>query len=254
MPEKERLYRVEAIILKRWDMGEADRLLTLYTREHGKVRAIAKGARRTTSRKSGHVELFMRSQMLIARGRELDIITQAEVIEPYLALREDLGRVSYACYAAELLDSFAAEGEEHRPLYDLLADALAWIAEADDLDLAMRLYELRLLDYVGFRPELFHCLRCRAGLQPEPNYFSLADGGVVCPKCAQGASGLEALALNPLKVLRFFQTHDYQLCRDIHIHPGTHRQLERLMQRYIVYHLERQLKSTAFIQLLRQSG
>src|SRR5687768_9809563 len=98
---REKTYRTEAIVLRRTDFGEADRLLTLFSRELGKIKAIAKGARKPQSRKTGHVELFMRTQFLIAQGRDLDIITQAEMVEGYQALREDLVRTTYASYAVE---------------------------------------------------------------------------------------------------------------------------------------------------------
>jgi DNA repair protein RecO (recombination protein O) len=256
---RDRLYRVEAVVLKRIDMGEADRLVTLLTREHGKVRAIAKGVRKTASRKAGHLELFMRSRLLLARGRDLDIITQAELIEPYLAMRDDLWRVTYACYAAEMLDQFIPEQEEHVELYDLLNAVLGWICEDDDLDRLMRWYELRVLDQVGFRPQLRDCIRCHEPLLPEQNRFSVVEGGVICPRCVGNQSGddsggLLSLALTPFKVLRFFQTRGYAACRGIQISRRTHRDLERLMHRYIAYHLERQLKSTEFLRLLRTQG
>ena len=101
---RERLYRCHAVVLKRRDYGEADRILTLYTREQGKVSAIAKGVRRIASRKSGHVELFTQARLLLAKGRNLDVLSQAETIEPYAALREDLVRTTYAYHVAELLD------------------------------------------------------------------------------------------------------------------------------------------------------
>ena len=96
---RERTYRTEAIVLKRTDFGEADRLLTLFSKDLGKISAIAKGARKPQSRKTGHVELFMRSKFFIAKGRNLDIITQAEMVDPHAPLREDLLRVSLASYA-----------------------------------------------------------------------------------------------------------------------------------------------------------
>ncbi|MFQ5886561.1 MAG: DNA repair protein RecO, partial [Anaerolineae bacterium] len=86
--QRERLYRAEAIVLRRMNLGEADRLLTLYTPEWGKIRVVAKGVRKPTSRKAGHLELFTHSRLLIAKGRSLDIVTQAETITPFLPLRK----------------------------------------------------------------------------------------------------------------------------------------------------------------------
>src|SRR5512135_2205211 len=102
--QQERLYRTEAIILRRADLGEADRLLKILTPGYGKLRVVAKGARKPASRKTGHVELFTRSNLLVARARNLDIVSQAETVESYRPLREDLLRSTYAHYIVELLD------------------------------------------------------------------------------------------------------------------------------------------------------
>jgi len=250
----ERLYRTEAIVLKRSDFGEADRLLTLYTPELGKIRVIAKGARKPTSRKSGHVELFTHAQLLVARGRNLDIVTQAETIHAFRPLREDLLRTSYAYYAAELLDRFVEEGVENRPLFALLLAVLDWLGESNDLALIARFYELRLLALSGYQPQLFQCVNCRATIEPVTNFFDPDRGGVLCPRCGhelRDNAGLKSISLNALKVLRFLQTHESETCFRLRISPALHGELEAVMQRYIIYILERNLKSVAFLQMLR---
>ena len=122
-----RLYNTEAIILRRTDFGEADRILTLMTPTLGKLRVIAKGVRKITSRKAGHVELFTRARLLLAHGRTFDIVSQAETVDAYRPLREDLLRGSYAHYLSELIDAFAQEGSEDQALYDLLVNGLTWL-------------------------------------------------------------------------------------------------------------------------------
>jgi len=169
-------------VLRRSDFGEADRLLTLFTPNLGKIRVIAKGARKLTSRKAGHVDLFMRTEFLIARGRSLDIVTQAEVIEPYRPLREDIRRTTYGYYLAELVDRFTSEGQENYPLYTLLRDAFGWVCTTRDLTLTARYFELRLLDHSGYRPELGHCVRCNGEIREGQRFFSPEDGGVLCSR------------------------------------------------------------------------
>jgi len=117
MSHRERLYQTEAIVLRRSDFGEADRLLTVFTPERGKLRLIAKGARKPSSRKSGHVELFSYSRYLVAVGHDLDIVTQAETIEPFLPLHEDLLRATYAYYVAELTDAFTLNRTRTSPFF-----------------------------------------------------------------------------------------------------------------------------------------
>ena len=249
---QERLYRTEALILKRSDFGEADRLLTVYTPSAGKLRLLAKGVRKPTSRKAGHLELFTHSRLLVARGRSLDIITQAETIETFRPLRQTLWRAACAYYTAELLDSFSAENEENRLLFDLLLVTLKRLSRESRLKLVLRFYELRLLELVGYRPQLFRCLKCGAQIEPVENFFSPAEGGVLCPRCGEDTPVARRLPLNVLKVLRFIQTYDYPTCRRLRLSKPLHDELERTLQGYIVYLLERKLKSVAFIKRLRR--
>jgi len=249
---RERLYRTEAIILKRSDFSEADRLLTFYTPKLGKMRAIAKGVRKPTSRKSGHVELFTHSQFLIAKGRNLDIVTQAETVHAFRPLREDLLRTTYAYYVAELMDLFVEEGIENRPLFDLLLAMLGWLGNASDLDLTTRFFELRLLTLLGYRPQLFQCVVCRRQIEPATNFFSPADGGILCANCGENHRGAKEIGLNALKVLRFLQTSDYDTCCRLRLSRPLHRELEAIMLDYITYILERNLKSVKFLNTLRR--
>ncbi len=251
---RERLYRIEAIVLKRQDFGEADRLLTVLTRERGKLRVIAKGARRTSSRKAGHVELFSQSQMLLAKGRNLDLVTQAQAVQTYPALYDDLLRYTYASYMAELIDKFLEEDDAHPEVYDLLREGLAaLVAEDSDARLAllMRFFELRLLGLVGFQPALFHCAHCQTPLAAEDQYFSAMAGGALCPNCRSLEADAIPLPLTTLKVARFIQTRDYPQVRTIALSPEVQRDLERLLLRYLTHVLERQLKSVEFLDQVR---
>ena len=247
-----RLYSTEAVVLNRTDFGEADRLVTLYTPRLGKQRVIAKGVRKLISRKAGHLELFTHSQLLLAKGRSLDIVTQAETISAFAFLRADLVRTSRAYYVAELLDRFSQEGIENHPLFELLVRVLNWLDLESSLDLAVRFFELHLLDLAGYRPQLFQCVTCRATIRPEPNYWSPADGGVLCPTCGEIHPHAQPLAVNPLKVMRYLQTHSAESCHQLRLGAEVQRDLESAMLRYVTYYLERNLKSIDFIRLLRQ--
>lgn len=253
MPDRERVYRTEAIVLRHSDFGEADRLLTVVTPYRGKLRLLAKGIRKTSSRKAGHLELFMRTQLLVARGRNLDIITQAQIIEPYLALRQDLGRMSNAYYAAEMVDAFSEEQAENEAIYRLFRDALGWVCESSNLPLAMRFLELQALGLAGYRPQLFTCLRCNAPLEPVINYFSPAEGGALCPRCGDGWPGARPIPLGALKVLRYLQTHTYAECAGLQLHATTLDEVEHVLQDYLAYTVERRFKSVEFLNMLRRS-
>ncbi|MDX1663698.1 MAG: DNA repair protein RecO [Candidatus Promineifilaceae bacterium] len=251
---RERTYRTEAIVLRRRDFSEADRLLTLYTREYGKVRAIAKGARKPQSRKTGHVELFMRTRFLVAQGRNLDIITQAEMVEAYPALRDDLVRATYASYAVELLDRFTPDEDRNLPLYDLLADALRWLETAESLLLAARFYELRLLNLSGYRPQLFRCVACDDEIVEQDQLFSAELGGLLCPGCRAADKNAREISAAAVKVLRYLQTRQWQVVANLRLRRDLHSELEAIMYYYLTYILERNLKSADFLNRLRREA
>lgn len=251
MPDRERLYRTEGVVLRRTDFGEADRLLVIFTPGLGKLRVLAKGVRKVPSRKAGHVEPFMRTQFLIARGRNLDIVTQAEAVDTYLGLREDLLRATYAFYMVELVDAFTKEGEENQALYSLLVGGLARLAAGDDPALLARFFELRLLTFVGYRPELQRCVSCGKQHEPARVYFSPADGGARCQPCGREAADVVELSLNAFKVLRYLQGSEYEAVVGLRLRSGTAREVQAVLHRYLTYVLERNLKSVSFLSMLQ---
>ena len=251
---RERTYRSEAVVLRRVDFGEADRLLTLYSREYGKIRAVAKGARKPLSRKTGHVELFMRSRFFLAKGRNLDIITQAEVIESYMALRSDLVRTTYASYAVELLDRFTVEKGSGMIEPNMATIRLGWFATADDPLLAARYYELRLLSLAGFQPRLFQCVSCDEAVIEQDQFFSAELGGILCPDCQQADRNALPVSAVAVKVLRYMQTRSWDVVQHLHLKKPLLHALERVMHAYIMHTLERNLKSVDFLHRLRREA
>lgn len=252
MSGRQKVYGTEAVVLRRMNLGEADRLLTLFSPDQGKIKAMAKGVRRPGSRKAGHLEPFTRAKLLLARGRDLDIITQAEAIDLYPDLQHDLTRLGYAAYVVELLDRFTVQEGESRSLYDLLVGALSRLSEASSADALVRYFELRLLDLVGYRPELSRCLACGSEVQPEAQFFSAQAGGVLCPGCGRGRQDASPVSLAALKVLRHYQRSPIEEALAPSVSPQVHGELERLMHDYLTYLLERKLNSPAFLDRIRQ--
>jgi len=245
-----RLYNTEAVVVRKSDLGEADSIVVLYTPHLGKLRAVAKGARRPKSRIGGHVELLVHSQMLLVRTKSLDIISQSQTIDSFLALRDDLWRTSSAIYVAELIDRFTAEEQENYPLFRLFIDTLHQLCRSRHGDIVLRYFELHLLKHLGYQPELQQCLVCRTPITPGTNYFTPTGGGVVCPHCTS-QEVIYPLSVNALKVLRFLQSSDYPEVDRLRTTPELASELERLMQRYIRYLLERDVKSAAWLDRLR---
>ncbi len=232
MPAFERSLKTEAIVLRHSEMGEADRLLTMYSREAGIIRAIAKGVRRIHSKKAGHLEPFTRVSLLMARSHELWIVTQAVALDLFLPLHEDLILTSEAAYVLELVDRFSYEESENRSLYQLLVETLERLSRGDPVFTAVHFFELHLLDGVGFRPQLFNCVRCKEEISPQDQYFSAVMGGAVCPKCGSLVPDARPITMEALKYLRNFQRTPYT--RLLQAVPSTlvEREVETILQYY----------------------
>jgi DNA repair protein RecO (recombination protein O) len=252
MPSRERSHRNEAVVLRHSDWGEADRLLWLYSREMGKIRAVGKGMRKMRSRKAGHLEPFTRVSLQLARGRDLWIVTQAETVDAYLPLREDLMALGYASYVVELLDRFTYEEGENRPLYRLLTETLARLSSGISPLLVIRYYEMRLLDLLGFRPQLFNCASCGEVIQPEDQYFSAGEGGALCPQCGRSTPGAVPITMLALKYLRHYQRSSFAEASRANISPVTAAELENVMHHYLTFLLERGLNTPAFLRRIRR--
>jgi DNA repair protein RecO (recombination protein O) len=252
MPSRQRTFRVEAVILRHQDWGEADRLITLFSRERGKLRAIAKGVRKTPSRKAGHLEPFNRVSLLLAQGRELPIITQAETLTAYLSFQDDLLRLGYGATLLELVDRFTVEEEANPALYFLLVETLERLNQSEDVWLDVRFFEMKLLDFVGFRPQLFQCVICGEAIQAQDQFFSCELGGVVCPNCAAGQRLLLPVSMPALKYLRHLQRSTYREARRAKIPVAVQKEMEAHVQRYLQAILERALNAPRFLRSIAQ--
>ena len=246
-----RTYTTEGIVLKQMPLGEADRILTLYTTDLGKLRAVARGVRRPKSRLAGHLEPLTRTRVSVSEGRSLDHIAEAETLQSYRRLREDLELVSKAMYLADLVDSFTVDRSPSTALFYLLAGSLARLESARSVDSVLRYFEVQLLHTSGFGPELSECVECRTALEPATHLFCPAAGGILCARCGPSAKGsLVPLSVNAIKVLRFFQREPPDAVDALGVPTHVLRETARALRSYTTYVLERDLKSARFMNLV----
>ena len=257
--QRQRAYRTHAVVLRRRDFSDADRILTVYTPSMGKRVLIAKGIRKTTSRKAGHLELFAHTSLLVAHARTWDIVTEVVTVESFRHLREDLESIGRAAYVCELIDSFTEEEDDNQPLWDLLLLALREIDDASvrldqqRADVLLRWFELHLLSLTGFQPELFSCVECGRPLEPVTNYLVLAEGGVICPQCQAKGKEAEAVDADVLKVLRYVQSRPWMEVQTLVVRPAIMLTVHNILHRYLLLILERHLKSTEFLRRLQRT-
>ena len=253
MARKARSFRVEAIVLRHRELGEADRILTVYTRERGKLSVLAKGIRKLHSRKAGHVEPFTRVELQVARGKSLYILTQAEALDNYENLRGGLDMFGYASYVVELMDKFTLdEGEGQMITYRLLRETLERLNGGDDPMLVLRYFEMHLLDMMGFKPELNYCVVSGKEIVPEDQYFSAERGGVVSPGKQGGLELVTAIQMDTLRYMRHFQRSVYGDVLRAKIDGWVMQEFEMLMQGYITHILERSLNTPRFMRNVRK--
>jgi DNA repair protein RecO (recombination protein O) len=238
-------YNDEGIVLRRVDYAEADRILTVLTREHGKVGVIARGVRKAPGRMAPHTDLFARSAMQIARGRgELDVLTQAQRVGPALP-SSDARRIACASLCAELADR-VLEGDHplEAGIYELVADALAACADPlRDPRAAVAWFARRMIDRLGYAPELHACAGCGSRLEERPARFSAAAGGLLCPVCSPRDSDGVDCPVAAIKVLRVAAAGDAELYDRLRLGPEVLTVLEAVVERELARHIDRRLRS-----------
>lgn len=247
-----KLYTVDALVIKGYDYGEADKILTLYTREQGKVQAIAKGVRKPTSRIRGGVQLFTHSRMLLYRGRTLDTVTQAESQEVFAGIREDLIRLTCASYISELLDAAVPDREPNQRIFILTLMCLGLLL-GDDPELSIRLYEMRLLHLLGYRPSLTNCNVCHNSLEGSLFKLSAETGGLVCKNCSAEISGENWISAGTASILNKLLSIDLRQVFRLKVSRKSRMEMDFALKNYLEYYLERPMKSRVLLQSLLRS-
>lgn len=248
-----RLHRTECIVLRRLDLGEADRILTIFSRERGKLRVVAKGVRKTQSRLAGHLEPFARTSVLLAEGRNLDIVSQAQMVDPFRTLRDSEVTIACAGYIADLLDQLTVEEQPNVVLYEVVIEALNRLDKQLDPFITLRWFELTALRVLGFGIELRRCVGCGKELAPETNAFSPEGGGVVCAECAPGEPATLPLSVNGLKLMRLLE-RDLDRVDRLRFGEGLRREVESIMHVYIQHLIGRELRSLRVLRLLSEQA
>lgn len=260
-----RTYSASAIVLKRIDLGEKDRILTLFSREHGKLSAVAKGCRRPGSKLGGTSEPFTYAKMFLSTGRDLDVLTQAEIKESFPHVKNAMASVAHGIYLLELVNSFIDQRQPNPDLFDTLLSAMYVLESGTDPEVTARYFEVQLMSILGYEPHFEACLRCGRPLMgqsalrqaqhaPSAQHapremvsFSPALGGIICAECGNPPSDaipVPGAAASYVNALRRAEPHKL---KELKIPKGARRDLARMLKWHIRYRLEHDLKSVDFI-------
>jgi len=252
-----RLTQVTALVLRSREYGEGSRLITLFTREEGKLLAVARGVMKPRAKLAGTLQHFALLEAHLAAGRRFDVITQARVLEAFYGLRQDYDAFAYANYFAELFDACLEERQPHPALYDLLGDALHRLVEGGDLELLARYTEISLVAMLGYLPQLTRCAHCqiplaRRGEDGHPVWptwvgFSSSQGGALCPDCLKTVPGARRVAAGTLQVTHLLLSRGADALAGLRLSLPLRREIADTLRDYLEYRLERRLRSSRFL-------
>jgi DNA repair protein RecO (recombination protein O) len=243
-------YQTKAIVLRTRNLGEADRILVLLCEDHGKLEAVVKGARRQHSRFIGNTLPFNYLKAMLFTGRGLEQLGQADLLRSFAVLREDLVKMAYASYWVELLDAFLPEREGGGAIFRFLLAAFLTLEQTDQPELLNLAFQVRLLNYLGYQPQLAQCLNCGNVNRAEHRFFAPESGGVLCTSCAAGFSNLISISQEELTLLAQLAVTDIRQLGELNA-TSRHRQVLRsILQSFVAYRLDRPLKSQLILEQL----
>jgi DNA repair protein RecO (recombination protein O) len=243
-------YKTEGIVLKSIKLGEADKIITIYSSERGKISAVAKGIRKTKSKFGARLEPFSHVNLMLYDGRNLDIVTQVELISSFREIREDFDKVVYGAAMLDLLEKISPLEEKDEIVFDFMLSSLRALSIAPkNVPLLLAAFDLKMMSIAGFRPNLTNCAVCSeeaAGFKKEI-VFSCEWGGLLCEKC--GLSDIEAISISrtTLEAINEIMRREMEDVASLEVSERLERELLMLSQRHVKYYLQARLKSREYL-------
>lgn len=240
------LYRTDAVVLGHRNLGEADKVLTLFSPDRGKIHVVARGVRRPRSSILAGTQLFCYSNFLILENKSLDSISQCEIKESFFRIRQSLETIAYGLYFAELLRASTPLEDKNKQLFDFFLKTMYLLQESENPEVLSRIYEIKLLALNGFKPELLRCVNC-GKKNFDTIYFSPSMGGILCKDCIEKDRKAINITTETLNVMRKMLTKTYEDLSTIEVKEYTKRQLQEILELFIEYHIDKKIKTTQFI-------
>lgn len=246
------LVKWEGIVIRSVDYGESSKVVTLFTREHGKLAIMVRGAKKAKSRLAAVSQLFTHGYYLCKAGPGTGMpdLSQGDIVNSFRELRQSLNETAYAAYIAELLDRLTHEREANPFLFQFLLHIFRYLDEGRDAEILCRIFETKMLQVAGISPQLSCCTNC--GEQREPYAISITQGGLLCPVCLPSDPYAIAVTPSTWKLLRLFQVFDLERLGEIEVKPATRSQLKHVLRGFMDEHLDLRLKSRSFLEQLER--
>lgn len=246
------LYKTEAIVLKDYDLGEQDKIVVFYSRRYGKVRAVAKGARRIKSRFACVIQPPSYSSLLIYKNRRggLDVVSECVAKHQFSGIKEDLVRFAYVCYVIELIDKLTEEGESQSSLFQILLKSLFLMESIPkcSLNLLIESFQLKLLNILGYQPYLKGCINCEKRVSSTSYfYFSLRLGGLLCENCKSIDERRVSLSREVFLLMRRLLSLELEEISGEKINKEIVKETEVILRTYLSYQAQIKMPDSYFI-------
>ena len=249
--------KCQGIIIRRFDLGEADRILTIFTERLGKIKAIAKGVRKISSKLAGNLEPFNVIGLELHQGKTFYTVTGAVILESFSSdKKSELSDFSRFNYLSELIDKLFEENDRHERAFELFVKTIEYISSKSDsshnTDLILRIFELKILEESGFKPEIYNCLHCKKNLKPSENFWDKIEGGIICAKCQGQYHHGKKISDEVIKLFRLIEKNDIDLAYKLKMRRIFEIEAETILNEYILSILEQNLKSREFLKLVER--
>jgi DNA repair protein RecO (recombination protein O) len=247
------LYKTEGIVLKSMEYEEADKIVTIYTKDYGKITAIAKGVRKTKSKFGSSLEILTHSIFLIYKGRNIDIVSQTEILESFFSTSKEVIKFAFAANCVEMVNKLTEEREINIGLFNLLKEVLHYLRETNDPKLLTLSFKWQTMSILGYRPSLNYCCRCNKSVEDQKEmYFNVKEGGLVCNNCiVKDKEGCVKVSLYFNKLVRKILITPSSTISNATIPDNKMKELEKITNIYIGYHSEKSFKTDEFLKSLK---
>ncbi|MED4122544.1 DNA repair protein RecO [Halalkalibacterium halodurans] len=245
-------HKAEGIVIRTVDYGESNKIVTVFTREYGKIALMARGAKRPKSRLTAVTQLFTYGMMMFQKNAGLGTLTQGEIIQSFREVRNDLFRASYVSYVTDLTNKLTEDEKRNPYLFELLYQTIHYMNEGMDPDVLTRIFEVKMFTVAGIKPELDQCVSC--GSTDVPVGFSIKEAGFLCKRCIEKDPHAYKITAQVAKLLRLFYHFDLQRLGTISLKPETKATLKTIIHQYYDEYSGLHLKSRRFLDQLESMG
>ncbi len=232
---RSRPYKTEAINLRVQQFGEADKLMTFFSPDYGKIKTIAKGARKPGSKFGGRLEIFAYNNLLLAAGKEFSILSQIETIENFKELREDIDKLKAGIYFIRLVDAGTEVGQKNEDLFNLILESLYLLKDSFNKSLLTKIFEIKFMDVEGFFPTLDKCVSCskKVTVEPKKIKFNLSRGGILCSQCSKKIFGGIEMPYEAVKVISTIKNENFKDLEKYKINEKLLEEIDLIVRPYL---------------------